>query len=258
MPSAVSTDYPEGRKGSAFQGCGGFYGGAFESGGDAGVFAGRGHGEDGFDKSIVVIAEAGERPQAGDIDFAVADGGVVDMDGDDPAEHDVDAAHGAVSWQAGGLQVFAFEMDGGVFDAFGRDELRGDFRQARAFEFIDAQRQFFRGDIDGLAQRVGGHVPDEFPARLGVDDAVLAPAGGILIGGKHDDGRIEPDILKLAIRRKIIGPIGADGGNPPNRPRHDAGFERVEGQTMIGRAGLVVHAASGLDVLFGRKKALLF
>jgi hypothetical protein len=27
---------------------------------------------------------------------------------------------------------------------------------------------------------------------------------------------------------------------------------------MIGRAGLVVHAASGLDVLFGRKKALLF
>lgn len=97
-------------------------------------------------------------------------------------------------------------------------------------EFAFTGRQRHGAEIDLFAQIPCGHVPDEPTGSLGVDDRVLAPPIRVLIGREHHHGRIEGQVLLLAVRGDVLDPRGADRGQPSDRSGNGATLEWRKGQ----------------------------
>ena len=54
---------------------------------------------------VIVVSAAGDGQGFGDVDLAVGEIVVVDVDAEDAADYDVDCAEGGIAWKADGLVV---------------------------------------------------------------------------------------------------------------------------------------------------------
>src|SRR5271163_4409055 len=118
---------------------------------------------------ITPIAEAADRADAGHVDHAVDDHGVVDMHVDDFADHHFIAVRFAVAaGEAHGLGVHAFERDRRTRHPRWLDLARGRHDELRQFRLADIFGIIAAADIHLGAQVVGGEIEYEFAAPLGM------------------------------------------------------------------------------------------
>nr|POE56574.1 hypothetical protein CFP56_33546 [Quercus suber] len=177
---------------------------------------------------VRVVAATGDRLDLGQVDQAIRQHAVGDVDRHDPADDDVDAAHRRVAGQAQGGVVLALELDRAGLDQGAVDAPGRLLVEAGVRELVHGGRDPFGGGVDGLAEVPGRHVPAELARGLGVDGAVLAPRAGVLVGREHDVGRIEGQVVELRVGGQVVdgGVLGA-GRDPADGARHDASLEAV-------------------------------
>ena len=117
------------------------------------------------------------------------------------AEHHVDRADGALAGKALRTEIAAFEMTGALGDARARCDDASRLGNAGNGKFIDSMREIGGTGVHGLAQLVGGHVPDKEAGFLGIDDGVFAPAIDMLMA-YHWPGNVRE--LENAIERAVV------------------------------------------------------
>src|SRR5690348_14278371 len=123
-----------------------------------------------------MVTEASDGTDLQNVQLSVgANYGVVDVNSENAADHDVDCSHGAISRQVDCLMIGAFKMHGGLSDAERLYVVRWNFRDARQVEFVYFRRDFLGGLVHRLTQFVRSHIPHEFPGLFGVYDRVLTP-----------------------------------------------------------------------------------
>lgn len=134
-----------------------------------------------------------------DVDPAVGQHALVDVDADDFPYDDVDGPHGRVPWEPQGGVVLALEPHGGVRDHGyrGLEDAGPRLGQAGPLELVHSVREVLCRLVDGLPQRVGGELPTKHPGSLGVADRVLLGRPRVLVRREHDVRGVECQIVEL-------------------------------------------------------------
>lgn len=158
------------------------------------------------------------------------------MDPNYPPDHNVHAPHRRIPRQTQLGVVFALESYRAALD-HGHSRLetrRPRLLQARDLELVDAVGESFGGGVDGLAELVGGELPAKDAGGLGVEDGVFVSGWREVVGGEHDVGRVEGEVVELGEGGQVDGWAcrgrgGGDGADPTDGPGDDAclGLEKV-------------------------------
>jgi hypothetical protein len=109
-------------------------------------------------------------------------------------------------------------------------------------QLVDAASDDQRRAVHLLALRPRRHVVDELTRRFGVLHGVLLAAIELVRRREQHERRVVREHVEKAERREVHDAGGAQRGDPPDRSRHDARFERVVGQAVIVLVCLVIHA----------------
>jgi len=71
-------------------------------------------------------------------------------------------------------------------------------------EFVGAVGDLLGGDVHGVAQVPSTHIPDEGASSLNVNSGVFPDVHLGLIGGKHNVGRVESQVIELTVWREVV------------------------------------------------------
>ena len=114
-------------------------------------------------------------------------------------DHHVHTPHRRVPRQRQLRVVLTFESHGaGFHHRHPRlERLRPHFLQPSDFELVDVRCNEGCACVDGFAELVGRELPAEDAGGLGVEDAVLVAGWGEVVGGEHNVGWVERQIIEL-------------------------------------------------------------
>src|SRR6185437_5963322 len=120
----------------------------------------------------------------------------------------------------------------------------------RELELALAALELTAGQIHGIAQIEGRDVDDEFLRLLYIEQRMAQAAVEVAaVRTEHHGRRRVADAVEEAERREVGPAVLVHRADPADRPRHNAGRERIERQTVIVLRRLIEHEAGSLQTV---------
>ena len=200
-----------------------------ETGGLA-LVTGTSHLENVIDRGVLLVAEPCQRFNFIQVDQAVTEDCIVDMDAEHLAENSAVDAILECAGQLNFLEKLTFKVNRCLGHTRWLDQRRGLGGQTGQFEFADAVIQWRGGRIHRILKGQRHHVDHELATCLDVVQRVFLAAVLVIAGeGDHHDRWIAGQGVEKTEGCQVDRTIGVNRRHPGDRSRHDAALEWVVG-----------------------------